>query len=181
MRYGWEVASIAAATTAWHGTLTFRLAWLVNCIIVLVLGLLVFIDARRERDLRLRLECERLPEPAGVLLAARAHFTDGPAFRGHILPRDAGGRITTPSPRAFCATALDPAASPSALWLGRRTAPPRSVANARKSAANGPMIAAAGCRDRVGPAGGRVSARRHPAPAGRVSPLSAGERVGDGG
>lgn len=70
--------------TAGHGTLTFRLAWLVNGVMVLVLGLLGFMDARRERDLHLRIEHERLREQAGVLLAARAHFTDVAEFQHFV-------------------------------------------------------------------------------------------------
>lgn len=74
----------AGARTTWHGTLTFRLAWLVNGIVVLVLSVFGFVDAQRERHLHLRIERERLREQAGVLLAARTHFEDVAEFQHFV-------------------------------------------------------------------------------------------------
>ncbi|TWT44504.1 Phosphoserine phosphatase RsbU [Phycisphaerae bacterium RAS1] len=74
----------AGARTTWHGTLTFRLAWLVNGIVVLILTVFGVVDAQRERDLHLRIERERLREQAGVLLAARTHFEDVAEFQHFV-------------------------------------------------------------------------------------------------
>lgn len=68
----------------WYGSLTFRLAWLVNGVMVLILMLFGLLDARREREFHLRIERERLGEQAGVLLAARAHFTDVAEFQHFV-------------------------------------------------------------------------------------------------
>lgn len=74
----------SAAPRRWHGSLALRLACLVNGTVVLILLGFGIIDARRERVRHLRIEQERLYEQAGVLLAARAHFTDVAEFQHFV-------------------------------------------------------------------------------------------------
>lgn len=74
----------AGARATWRGTLTFRLAWLVNGIVILILTVFGLLDGSRERDVHLRIERERLREQAGVLVAARVHFTNVAEFQHFV-------------------------------------------------------------------------------------------------